>query len=824
MQSDSTSPKLTPLMQQYWEIKSQHPDKVVLFRMGDFFEMFHEDAETAAPILNIALTQRNKRAADSTKMCGVPHHSIAAPIAKLLQAGHKVAICDQIEDPAQAKGIVKRAVTRVLTPGMVYDPDTLDELNANYMAAYDKDRLAFADLTTGEAFYYEIGGEIEREELLALLCPVELILTRQQVQERSRRPFTFQAVVSEFSDGTTGLERLIRYIESQQGPEVPKGLSPFEARRRQSHLRVSATTLRHLEVFENSRGGREGTLFAAINRARTSAGARLLKSWLTSPLLDGTEIQRRQDEIQMWRQSADVLKTFRQQLSALGDVERRLGKVHASTFNARELLSLAQSVQVGRALWELHPRRSGMSKSFETCVELARRIESTLCDEPPLGVREGGIIREGVVKELDELIRLTQNSQKLLLELESRERESTAIPSLKVRYNNVFGFYIEITKTHTHKAPSHYRRKQTLTNAERYTTDELDALEEKVLSARSKRDQLEYEIFCQLRQEVVALTPDLLRLAREWTRWDVLSALAWLSLERRYSCPQFSAEGRLHLELCRHPVVEQTLNSGFTPNTIDLKEGEGLLLTGPNMAGKSTLMRQVALIALMAQLGSFVPAENALLPLFEEIFTRIGASDALNEGLSTFMVEMSETSQILKRVNSRSLVIMDEIGRGTSTYDGLSLAQAILEYILSEKRPYLLFATHYHELTGLSRIFPQLHNAHMSVEEKGGQIQFLHTLRPGPANRSYGIHVARLAGLPSAVTSRANQILKSFEGQTGMQLSFTDRLTAAPEAEESMELTPLPPWLEEVKHLNLSQMTPLEALNKLFEWQREVSS
>lgn len=811
-------------MQQYFDIKAQYPDEVVLFRMGDFFEMFHKDAEIAAPILNIALTQRNKKDADSAKMCGVPHHSIAGPIAKLLQAGHKVAICDQIEDPALAKGLVKRAVTRVLTPGMVYDPDTLDELSANYMAAYDESRLAFADVTTGEAFVYDFAGETEREELLALLRPVELVLTNKQLIKRDQ--LTFKTVHSpldvKFESDQVCIERLKAYIEKMQGPEVLKGLGQFEVRRRQSVLRISATTLRHLEVFESSRGEREGSLFHAINRTQTSAGARLLKAWLTSPLRQTDELLKRQNEIEMWLKPSSPLKQFRQTLASLGDIERRLGKVHSTTFNGRDMLAIAQSVLGGCALTEMHPERPHQP-GLPAAAALAGKIERTLNEELPLSTKEGGLIRKGAVPELDELIDLTQNAQKLLLELEAREREQTGISSLKVRYNNVFGFYIELTKTHSHKAPKHYRRKQTLANAERYTTDELDKLEEKILSAKSRRDQLEFEIFSRLRQEVIEMTPDLLRLSRDWTRWDVLSALAWLSLERNYVCPVFSPEGRLHLELSRHPVVEQSLSTGFIPNTVTLEPGAALLLTGPNMAGKSTLMRQVALIALLAQIGSFVPAQSATLPVFEEIFTRIGASDALNEGLSTFMVEMSETSQILKRVNAHSLVVMDEIGRGTSTYDGLSLAQAILEYLVAQKSPYLLFATHYHELTSLSQIYPQLTNAHMSVQEKGGQIQFLHTLKEGPANRSYGIHVAKLAGLPSAVTQRAQVLLKKFEGGVAStQLSFGDLM---PQPEPAEELAPeTPPWLEEVKSLNLSQMTPLEALNKLFEWQREASS
>lgn len=819
---------MTPLMQQYWEIKSQHTDKVVLFRMGDFYEMFHEDAETAAPILNIALTQRNKKAADSTKMCGVPHHSIAGPIAKLLAAGKKVAMADQIEDPALAKGIVKRAVTRVLTPGMVYDPDTLDQLSANYLASYDHHHLAFADITTGEAFCYEISDVQEREELLAMLSPAELVLPPSQWAERRKHNYFSGAVASDFGDAKTGCMDLLRsYIVHMQGEETLRSLGTFEVRRRQSHLRLSATAVRHLELFEGARGEREGTLISAVNRTQTSAGARLLKNWLSSPLLNEEELKLRQDEIEMWIGRSADLKRFRQMLGQLGDVERRLGKVHSTTFNGRDLVAISQSVIAGESLSLFHPYQAKTNLSgLMDVVGLARKIEATMKDELPMLVKEGGLIKQGVHPELDQLIELTQDSQKLLLELENREKEQTGITSLKVRYNSVFGFYIELTKTHAHKAPAHYRRKQTLTNAERYTTDELDRLEEKVLSARSKRDQLEYEIFNALKQEVIALAPTLLSLARTWTRWDVLSGLAWLALERGYKRPEFSQNGVLNLELCRHPVVEQTLGKGFVPNTIKLVPGECMLLTGPNMAGKSTLMRQAALIVILAQIGSFVPAEKAEMPLFTEIFTRIGASDALNEGLSTFMVEMTETAQILKRVGPQSLVIMDEIGRGTSTYDGMSLAQAILEHMVGLKKPYLLFATHYHELTSLSTIHPQLHNKHMSVQEKGGQIQFLHTLQEGAANGSYGIHVAKLAGIPHNVTSRAQNILNGFEGQGGghgVQLSLAD-LPIAMTNPELGARPELPAWVEEVRSLDLSRMTPLEALNKLSQWQREASS
>ncbi|MGE4133602.1 MAG: DNA mismatch repair protein MutS [Bdellovibrionales bacterium] len=823
-------PKLTPLMQQYWEMKSAHADKIMLFRMGDFFEMFHQDAETAAPILNIALTQRNKKAQDATSMCGVPHHSIAGPIGKLLAAGYKVAICDQIEDPAQAKGIVKRAVTRVLTPGMVYDPSTLDELKAHYLASYDEENVAFADLTTGTAFRYQVVHEREREELLNLLNPVELVLSAAQINKRRQAGQVFSGMISAHEmdsaierhrDPTTeplAVQRLLSYMTAMQGQEAVSTLSPFEVRRFGGGLRISATTYSHLEVFSNMRGGREGTLCEAMDRTRTSSGARLLITWLLSPSCDRNVILARQGEVAAWMKDSGKLKEFRQRLSRLGDVERRLGKIHAAGFNARDLRAIGQSLATGLSLSEMDPMGPVVEESTRLS-ELSLRIEAQIVDDPPIAVKEGGLIRAGVYAELDELVKLSQNMNTLLVELEQREKEATGISSLKVRYNSVFGFYIEITKTHSDKAPDHYRRKQTLTNAERYTTDELSALEEKVLSARSKRDQMEYEIFSQLRQEVIHSSSAILQAARTWSHWDVTSALAWLALERDYVAPTFNEAAKLHYELARHPVLEQTLKGAFVANSVRLESGAAILLTGPNMAGKSTLMRQVALIALMAQVGSFVPCQSADQPLYDQIFTRVGASDALNEGKSTFMVEMSETADILKQATSRSLIIMDEIGRGTSTYDGLSLAQAILEHLLTNKKPHLLFATHYHELTKLVGEFPELSASHMSVQEKGGKIQFLHTLVAGAANQSYGVHVAKLAGLPASVTQRAQKLLNGFQSasETPLQLALQPLLEPSVAGEESA-------WLQELKNTDLTRLTPLEALNKLSEWQREASS
>lgn len=813
-----TQQKLTPLMQQYWEIKSQHRDKVLLFRMGDFFEMFHSDAETAAPILNIALTQRNKKGGDDTKMCGVPHHSIAGPIAKLLRSGHRVAICDQIEDPAVAKGIVKRAVTRVLTPGMVYDPETLDQVSANYLASYDDTHVAFADVTTAEAFYYRIDSEMEREEVLALLRPVELVLAPNVKREDST------ILVSSFEGEFSSVERLRGYIAKLQGEDVAKSLREFEERSLTQVLRLTPTTLRHLEIFETQRGEKAPTLFSAVDRTRTSAGARLLKQWLAFPLLQKEKILARQEQIAFWLSDTDKTRQVRELLKNLGDLERRIGKLLSSTASARDLLQLAESLQVGI---EVASQLSSPTPEVEPLSALMKRLFSSLVDTPPLTVKEGGMIRKGVKADLDELIALSENAQGLLLEFEAREKEQTKINSLKVRYNNVFGYYIELTKAHAEKAPDHYRRKQTLTNAERFTTPELSELEEKILSARSRRADVEYEVYLELRQAVLSESNLILDFARKLAEVDVFSGLAWLALERDYKKPEIGSQ-QLNLMHSRHPVVEQERLKNFIPNTIGLGPGTAMLLTGPNMAGKSTIMRQVAVIAVLAQMGSYVPAREASLPIFTKIFSRIGASDSISEGLSTFMVEMKETAEIVRSSDAKSLIIMDEIGRGTSTYDGLSLAQAILEYLVAEKKPYLFFATHYQELTTLPEMWPQIRNAHMSVQEKKGEIAFLHTLKEGPANRSYGIHVAKLAELPVNVTNRAEKLLKHFEefqngGSGGAQLSLMPIVEAI--SEESADVTP--PSHQEVLRaigdLDLSRMTPLEALNMINEWQRKLT-
>jgi len=815
---------MTPLMRQYWDIKSAHEDKILLFRMGDFFEMFFDDAKKAAPILGIALTQRNKKSEDETPMCGMPHHSIAGPINKLLKQGLKIAICDQIEDPKMAKGIVKRAVTRVLTPGMVYDPETLEQTQSNYLACLDQNTLACVETSTGEGFYFDDLQSVDVKRLLSLLPIAELVMAPESESAPfhglvSRHPNIYE------SDGvpTVGLPmavlRLLSYIESLGGKDSLQTLKKFERRSLHHRLDLSSTVLRHLEIFSTYKGEGVGSLFEAIDRTKTSAGARTLRQWLLFPLTSQSEILERQSLIQAWVQDPGKLKTLREVLAQMGDIERRLGKISQPQCNGRDLLALAASIEAGLSSLEI----ARLSSEFENLRGLSQEILKTLVEDPPLQIRQGHLIQKGYSPVLDELISLSTDSQSLLAEMEAREKEKTGISSLKIRYNNVFGYYIEITHTHVDKVPAHYMRKQTLTNAERYCTDELIELEKKVLSAQSKRAELEYEIFETLRKKSLSLAPQLSNMATACSELDVISSLAWVAMERKYVRPEFSLDGSLDLKASRHPVVEQTVRKQFVANDISISSRGCLLLTGPNMAGKSTLMRQVALTSVLAQIGSFVPADSAKLPVFDHIFTRIGASDQLSEGLSTFMVEMTETAEMLKKSTKASLLILDEIGRGTSTFDGMSLAQSILEYLLNYKGAMSFFATHYHELTSLEDKYRQLKNAHMTVLERNGEIRFLHTLKMGPAQKSYGIQVARLAGLPVEITERAASLLKGLENKPtrtmdSSQLSLLDAVVPEP-AVPSEELTVV---LKDLRDYPLFSQTPIEAMNKIAKWQEAL--
>lgn len=865
-------------MQQYWDVKAAHPDKIILFRMGDFFEMFHRDAEIAAPVLGIALTSRNKKSQDETPMCGVPHHSVSGSINKLLLAGFKVAICDQLEDPKFAKGIVKRGITRTLSPGMVFDSETLDARTANYLASWDAEQnLAFLDVSTGEAFFFRSVSSQRRWEFLESLGAVEWVLPAANAEEaeqarRFGRSLTHHQTLEVVSaDGEVlepsaidhlatpeSVRRLISYAVSQlsNGDGPLKGaaaqwlatLAPFEERGLESRMVLSNATLRHLEIFGTYRGEREGSLLHAMDRTKTSGGARLLKSWLQMPLVQPAEIKARHDRVELWLKSDMENRELRARLAKVGDLPRRLQKIGQPSRGPRDLVSLAQSLMAGAEAWnEARKSDTALDSKFpliSTRMEkVANEIFRVLVDEPPVYVRQGGAIRLGARADLDELIHLSTDASRLVLELEARERELTGISSLKVRYNNVFGYSIEITNTHRDRVPlDRYDRKQTLANAERFTTKELSDLEAKVLSADDRRLKLEEEEFSRLVQFVLKESHDLLKFAFALAELDVVSSLAWLAMDQRYIRPSFRENHEavaLTLEGSRHPVIEQNLKMPFVANDIQMRDGQCLLLTGPNMAGKSTLMRQVAIAVIMAQMGSFVPAAQAELSIFDRVSTRIGASDFLSEGLSTFMVEMKETAELLETAGDRTLVILDEIGRGTATFDGLSLAQSILEYLLTERNTLTLFATHYHELTQLEVKFPKIKTGHMAIAENKGEITFLHRLQSGSAGQSYGIHVAKLAGLPAQVTLRAAQILSEIEGTLRPDPAEesqrpVDRQVKASSPQLAMSFEParepakpavdpkVRQVLTEIKSFDVDRSTPLEALGKISKWALEI--
>ncbi len=824
-----TDKKLTPLMKQYWDVKSVHMDKILFFRMGDFYELFDQDAITAAPILGIALTARNKNSPEATAMCGMPHHSAANYINKLLSHNFKVAICDQVEEASAAKGIVKRAVTRILSPGMVYDPDTLDQISNNYICSYDNSTISFLDATTGEAFYYKYTNEIERTKLLNILAPVEIVLDSENydkyLKEKTevQRPCVTEHNSIKEEAALTSSARLISYAVTMQGQEILQTLQPFEERSFSQRLELNFQTIKHLEIFETYRGESKGSFFTAINKTKTAAGSRKLKNWILFPLQEQQRILERQEQVRFWIDHLPELKRLRQMLGEMGDIERRLGKISNPNCNARDFVSLKNSAAAGVQVSRL--ARAG-EKSLPQLLSLIERIEKTIVDEPPQTTRAGHIIRKGFDGNLDRLIQLSEDSQSLLSEMEQKEKEQTGIPSLKIRYNSVFGFYIEVTKVHSDKVPKHYVRKQTLTNAERYITDDLHKLEQQVLSAKAKREELEYEIFEELRAHILKNAQELLKFAHIWSEIDVFSSLAWLAIEMNYSRPSFTQNRSLSLKSSRHPVIEQLTTNSFVPNDISIAPNGCLLLTGPNMAGKSTLMRQVALTAILAQIGSFIPAGPSQLPIFDRIFTRIGASDNLSEGLSTFMVEMTETAYLLKNATEKSLVVLDEIGRGTSTYDGMSLAQSILEYLVTHVRSMTLFATHYHEITSLQAKFPQVENVHMKVAEsqRTRKITFLYTLTRGPANKSYGIEVAKLAGLPLQVTNLARKLLEQKENLQEQSLPLFNTPILSPTEGDLDESTEK--WksvIDEITEFPTAQTSPLEALNKIETWKKNLN-
>ncbi len=856
--------KMTPMLRQYLSIKGEYPDAILFFRMGDFYEMFFDDAKVASKILGITLTSRGTYNGQKVPMCGVPHHSSKSYIAKLVENDWKVAICEQTEDPKQSKGIVKREVVRVITPGSVTEDGDVDSKRNLYIAAIagvnERYGLAHLDLSTGAFRVTEIAdwaglldelGRVDAAEVLVLekddlanrrgLSPYRLeVLSRDLFDEtRAERLLREQLGVRSLAGfGCEGMDlgiiaagAIVYYLkETQKGnPDHIKELVTY---RLGDFMFLDGATVRNLELFRTMRrGSMKGSLFHILDKTVTPMGSRLLKRWIGYPLLDLNEIRRRLAAVKSFRDDEIFREDIRVALQGIYDLERLNGRIALGRANARDLVALKSSILRLPAIRKrLASATSSLlteiSMKLDTLQDVAQLIENAICEEPPLSLGEGGLIKEGYSEELDRLISLTRDGKAWIAELASSERKRTGISSLKVGYNKVFGYYIEVSKANLHLTPPDYIRKQTLVNGERFITEGLKEYEEMVLGAEEKRVELEYEIFEQIREGVAQENQRIKRTAGLIGELDALAGLAETAQLNNYICPEVHDDGVIDIVDGRHPVIELTVkDEDFVPNDIHLddKEHQFLIITGPNMAGKSTILRQTALTVLMAQMGSFVPASRGNIGVVDRIFTRVGASDDLTRGQSTFMVEMNETANILRHATSKSLVILDEIGRGTSTYDGLSIAWAVAEFLhdRADKGVRTLFATHYHELTDLVTTKQRVKNFNIAVKEWNDQIIFLRKLVPGGTSRSYGIQVARIAGLPKEVIERAREILDNLEGEELDEVG-RPRLARSPGHEDEegklqlnlfgLQDQRLQRW---IRKLDISSMTPLEALIEL---------
>jgi len=878
----------TPLMRQYAAVKKEHPNALVFFRLGDFYEMFFEDAIVGARELQITLTSRNKEKGEKIPMCGIPYHAAEGYIAKLIRKGFKVALCEQMEDPKQTKTLVRREVTRVITPGTAAEIAAPAE-ESNFLAAVTESggAVGFAalELSTGEFRATEFRGDdaarrvIEemqqlrpKEVLFASSMPLFAAAGRASLLNPAatagetnathwERPAWAETPLDDwiFSPdhavpllenhfGVLSLEgfglsgrqsasaaagAILHYVRTTQRGTLHHvdRIGFFE---RQDCLVLDAVTVRNLELVEPLFSGEDGgiTLFRSLDATTTPMGKRLLRAWMLRPSLDRAEIQARLDAVEAWSRDTIVREDLRRPLQNVLDLERLLSRVTLETANPRDLLSMAASLAqlpvVRGALAKLNaPRIQALNTAIDELTDLRHRIEQTLADEPPLTLADGSVIRQGVDAQLDELRDLRHNSRQYIAQIEQRERERTKIGSLKVKFNSVFGYYLEVSKPNLHLVPADYERKQTLVNAERFTTPELKEYESKVLDAQERIVEIERRLFQELRTAIAAEAKRIRQTTRALAETDVLSSFAHVAAMRGYARPQFDDSGDLEVRQGRHPVIEghSAIGERFVPNDLFLNRATHaiLVLTGPNMGGKSTYLRQTALLVILAQMGSFVPAQSMRLTLVDRIFTRIGASDNLARGRSTFMVEMTETAAILNTASPQSLILLDEVGRGTSTYDGLAIAWAAVEYLHRRTRAKTLFATHYFELTELAETLSGVKNFHVAVRETGGDVVFLRKVEPGAADQSYGIEVAKLAGLPTEVISRAREVLAEHENA---ERTATGRLGSGDTPPLPRQLTIFTPLSHEVLHrlrdVDLNRLTPLEAMNLLAELKKQI--
>lgn len=866
---------VTPAMRQYLEIKEQHKDCILFFRMGDFYEMFFEDAVTASKILEITLTSRNKGKDDSIPLCGIPYHASSSYIAKLIEKGFKVAICEQTEDPKEAKGIVKREVVRIITPGLFVEADNRNIKENTFLAALaqrdDKFGLAFLDVSTGE---FRVTESRDREYFITEICGLDfreiimeedfwekaVVKALSQQEQRLRinyLPSEYfnhdHAVVllrEFFSDGSLEQQgifyhpaavaaagAILRYVGDTQKDHL-RHLNAIEWYETDSYLVLDDVARKNLELFSTIADSRkEGSLFHILDETVTSMGSRKLRWWLNYPLIDVEKIRERLIAVSEIKEHHILRENMRKVLTRVYDLERLASRVSMRVVNGRDLIALKSSLMALpeiRAL--LHDLDSHLIKSvyagLDEMPDILDLIERSIVEDSPMTIREGGIIKKGYDNELDELISISTDGKKWIAALEEKERKRTGINSLKVGFNSVFGYYIEITKANTDLVPDDYIRKQTLVNAERYINQELKGYEYTVLSAEDRRKDREYYLFVEIREKILQEITRIQISASHIASLDAFASLAEAAERYNYCCPVIDAEDGIVIKDGRHPVVERMpLPDGFVPNdvSLDLEGNRILVITGPNMAGKSTYIRQIALIVILAQMGSFVPAEAAHIGIVDRIFTRIGAADSLYRGQSTFMIEMNEVANILKNATRRSLIILDEVGRGTSTFDGLSIAWATAEYIHDEKHigARTLFATHYHHLTDLALTKEGIKNFNIAVKEWGDRIIFLRKIMEGGTNRSYGIQVARIAGVPDEVIARAKEILNNLEkgelDEVGMPKIARGRKSAPKDkAQLSLFMDDKDMIIHELKSVNVLTMTPLEALQLLSIWKDKL--
>jgi DNA mismatch repair protein MutS len=867
--------KLTPAMKQFHKFKQKHPDSILFFRMGDFYETFYEDAKTCSKVLGLTLTSRSK-GTNPIPLAGVPYHAVDGYLKKMLQAGYKVAVCEQVEDPKTAKGVVKRDVVRIVTPGTLTDDILLTAKEDNFLCAvslgtYHKAAISWVDISTGHFFAQELPEERLLDELLRL-SPAECLIAdrRGELFEAETKKLVrditqlTSAVVTErpawYFDPYQARQRLLKHFgtatlegfgigDNEDGLICPAGavieylnetqkitlghIRNLKKISRQDYLQIDPTSLRSLEILRTIRTeSTKGSLLDCLDETITGMGGRMFRSWLCMPLCELASICRRQDAIEEIKNTDDKLSEIRRLLSNISDTERIAARISTFRASPRDLVALTSTLrQIPRLREilktfgsELLAQLAGQCDSMD---ELADLLESAIKPEPPSHLRDGGVIETGFSEELDRLRSISTDGQSWLRNYQKEQSEQTGIANLKIGYNKVFGYYIEVSHSAADKVPSDYVRKQTIKNAERYITEKLKDYETEALSAEEKSLELEQQLFDQLRRQSAQYVNRLQQLADTIAQCDCLTALAYLARRRNYIRPKLTAGSELNIHEGKHPVLGETLGAEFVPNDIELSgdAGDILIITGPNMSGKSTYIRQAALLVLMSQAGSFIPANDAEIGLVDRIFTRVGASDELVRGQSTFMVEMTETANIINNATDKSLVILDEVGRGTSTYDGLSLAWAITEHIASKIKCRTLFATHYHELTELAELFENVKNCNVAVREWMDEVVFLHKILPGGTDKSYGIHVAKLAGLPKTILERSKEILEELESTfqkeaTGEHLS--KHKTKEPD-NELLFVEKHKSILDKLSSMDINNLTPLEAINLLNRIKNEIN-